>query len=188
MKLSRMIVTYAIVSIGLLLGPLAVAQTPNTQDQNAPQATPPANPQNSQENTVPSQNPPDQQMQNNAQQPIVLVDPGKIYNEDPTSWVGKRIELQNVMVEEADKAGNFWVGSDKNHRLLIVKSKNNPNLMAKEFHKGDIVTIDGTIHPAGDIEAQETNAAGGKMKKARETSGVFLLADDVNIASSTQHK
>lgn len=90
------------------------------------------------------------------------------------------------MVEDADKAGNFWVGSDKNHRLLIVKSKNNPNLMVKEFHKGDIVTIDGTIHPAGDIETQETNASNGKMKKARSTSGVFLLADDVNIASSTQ--
>lgn len=77
------------------------------------------------------------QNQNNAQ-PVVLIDPGKIYNEDPTSWVGKKVELQNVMVEDADKAGNFWVGSDKNHRLLIVKSKNNPNLMAKEFHKATL--------------------------------------------------
>lgn len=181
---------YALLAIGLLLGTLAFAQTTNPQDQNSPQATSPNNPQNGQEN-MPQGNSA-QGMQNNESQnnaePVVLVDPGKIYNQDPTSWVGKKVELKNVMVQDADKAGNFWIGSDKSHRLLVVKGRNNANLLAKEFHKGDIVTIDGTIHPAGDVEAQETNAANGKMKSARKSSGVFLLADDVNIASSTQHK
>jgi hypothetical protein len=175
-----------LLAMGLLFGTVAVAQMGSTQDQNAPQTASPAN-QQTEPNNMPSQNNSAQENQNNGQ-PIVLVDPGKIYNEDPTSWVGKKVVLQNVMVEDADKAGNFWVGSDKNHRLLVVKSKNDPNLMAKEFHKGDIVTVQGTIHPAGETEAQETNASNGKMKKARSTSGVFLLADDVNIASSTQHK
>ncbi|HZP61981.1 MAG TPA: hypothetical protein VFB28_01095 [Terriglobales bacterium] len=165
-------------AVALLLGTVAVAQMgtdPNaSQNANGTQNNQPYNANNA--------------GQNSNGQPTVLVDPGKIYNQDPTGWVGKRVVLQNVMVEDADKAGNFWVGSDKNHRLLIVKSKNNPNLSAKMFHKGDIVTITGTIHPAGDAEAQETDASSGKMKKARESSGVFLLADDVDIASSTQHK
>jgi hypothetical protein len=175
------------VLVAVLFGAMAVAQTENPQ--NAPQTTSPANQQPDQNNMPASQNSSAQEnpSQNN-DQPVVLVDPGKIYNQDPTSWVGKKVELQNVMVEDADKAGNFWVGSDKGHRLLIVKSRNNPNLLAKEFHKGDIVTIDGTIHPAGDVETQETNVSNGKMKSARKTSGVFLLADEVDIASSTQHK
>jgi hypothetical protein len=178
MKASCRIFFCTLLTMGLLIGISAVAQNQNMQDQNGSQVTPPS----SQGSTA------DQGNQNSAQQPVVLVDPGKIYNQDPTSWVGKRVVLQNVMVQDADKAGNFWVGSDKDHRLLIVKSKDNPNLLAKIFHKGDIVTIDGTIHPAGEIEAEETNASNNKMKKARESSGVFLLAQDVNIASSTQHK
>jgi hypothetical protein len=178
MKASCRIFFCTLLTMGLLIGISAVAQNQNMQDQNGSQVTPPS----SQGSTA------DQANQNSAQQPVVLVDPGKIYNQDPTSWVGKRVVLQNVMVQDADKAGNFWVGSDKDHRLLIVKSKDNPNLLAKIFHKGDIVTIDGTIHPAGEIEAEETNASNNKMKKARESSGVFLLAQDVNIASSTQHK
>jgi hypothetical protein len=173
----------ALLIAGLLLGTMAVAQMNNSQDQNNPQATSPANAQNNGANM-----PGSTQQGQNAQEPVVLVDPGKIYNQDPTSWVGKKVILQNVMVLDADKAGNFWVGSDKNHRLLVVKGKDNPNLQAKTFHKGDIVTIDGTIHPAGEIETQQTDATNGQMKKARETSGVFLLAHDVNIASSTQHK
>ena len=178
-----------LVAIGFLFGTMASAQMENPQNQNPPQTTSPTNQQPDQNNMPGSQRNPAQENQSQYNgQPIVLIDPGKIYNQDPTSWVGKKVELKNVMVEDADKAGNFWVGSDKSHRLLIVKSKNNPNLEAKEFHKGDIVTIDGTIHPAGEMEAQETNASTGKMNKARKTSGVFLLADDVNIASSTQHK
>lgn len=178
------------VLVAVLFGTIAVAQTQNPQDQNVSPTTSPANQQTDQNSMPASPNNSAQENQNpsNNEQPVVLIDPGKIYNQDPTNWVGKKVELKNVMVEDADKAGNFWVGSDKNHRLFVVKSKNNPNLVAKEFHKGDIVTIDGTIHPAGETEAQETNASNGKMNKARKTSGVFLLADDVNIASSTQHK
>ena len=170
-------VTYGL-AIALLLGTVAVAQMGTD-----PNASPNAN--GTQNNQPYGTN---NAGQNNNEQPTVLVDPGKIYNQDPTGWVGKKVVLQNVMVQDADKAGNFWVGSDKGHRLLIVKSKNNPNLAAKIFHKGDVVTATGTIHPAGDVEAQETDASSGKMKKARDTSGVFLLADDVDIASSTQHK
>jgi hypothetical protein len=184
MKASSRIFSSALLAIGLMVGMQAIAQDQNTQDQNGSQATPPANQQPVQGSMAGS----NQEEQNSAEQPVVLIDPGKIYNQDPTSWVGKKVVLQNVIVQDADKAGNFWVGSDKGHRLLVVKSKDNPNLLAKIFHKGDIVTVDGTIHPAGDIEAQETNASNNKMKKARETSGVFLLARDVNIASSTQHK
>lgn len=179
MKASCRILFCMLLTMGLLSGISAVAQN---QDQNGSQPTPPASQQPDQGSMAGQEN------QNSAQQPIVLVDPGKIYNKDPTAWVGKKVILQNVMVQDADKAGNFWIGSDKGHRLLIVKSKDNPNLLAKIFHKGDIVTIDGTIHPAGDIEAQETNASNSKMKKARDSSGVFLLAQDVNIGSSTQHK
>jgi hypothetical protein len=184
MKASCGTLLHALLAGALLLPTVAVAQTDNSQNypQNNPQTTTPV-PQNAPDNTMSVG-----QAQADTQQPTVLVDPGKIYNQDPTGWVGKRVVLQNVMVEDADKAGNFWVGSDKNHRLLIVKSKDNPNLLAKLFHKGDVVTIDGTIHPAGDYEAQETNASNAKMKKARHTSGVFLLAHDVDIGSSTQHK
>jgi hypothetical protein len=184
MNVSCRIFSSSLLPIVLLFGMTAVAQDQNMQNQNGSQTTPPADQQTMQGSMSGS----NQDAQNGAQQPIVLIDPGKIYNQDPTGWVGKKVVLQNVIVQDADKAGNFWVGSDKNHRLLVVKTKDNPNLLAKIFHKGDIVTIDGTIHPAGDIEAQETDASNGKMKKARETSGVFLLAHDVNIASSTQHK
>jgi hypothetical protein len=180
----------ALLTGALLIGTASFAQTSNPQNPDMPQTTQPTTGNNqamtqdngsaAQNNSIPGEQ--------STGEPTVLVDPGKIYNEDPTHWVGKRVVLQNVMVEDADKNGNFWVGSDKHHRLFVVKGKDNPNLTAKEFHKGDIVTIDGTIHPAGDYEAQETNASNGKMKKARETSGVFLLANDVNIASSTQHK
>lgn len=171
-----------LLATGLLVC-MASAQNDNQSDPNAPatnSTTGSAMPERSQAQTEPTRA--------DSGQPVVLIDPGKIYNQDPTGWVGKRVVLQNVMVEDADKAGNFWVGSDKQHRLLIVKDKNNPNLVAKEFHKGDIVTIEGVIHPASEYAQQETDASSGKMNKARKTSGVFLLANDVDIASSTQHK
>ena len=176
-----------LLAVVLALAAMAVAQTDTSQPPNSPPATTnDNNGMNGQNNMPASQANSNDTMQNN--EPIVLVDPGKIYNQDPTSWVGKRVELQNVMVEDADKAGNFWVGRDNDHRLLVVKDKSNPDLNAKEFHKGDIVTIDGTIHPAGEVEAQEMDTQHGNMKKARHSSGVFLLADDVKIASSTEHK
>jgi hypothetical protein len=118
----------------------------------------------------------------------MLIDPGKIYNDkQPTSWVGKPVVLQNVMIQDTNNSGNFWVGSDGHHRLLIVKQDNNPNLKAMRFHKGDVVTVSGTVQPASKYMAQETTAGTGDMHDAEKSSGVFLLADNVTIASST-HK
>jgi hypothetical protein len=85
---------------GLVFATAAVAQDSNNN----------ATPANGQDNTSTPQSNPPQQMPDNAAQEtqdstgaVVLIDPGKIYNEDPTSWVGKRVTLQNVIVEDADK-------------------------------------------------------------------------------------
>jgi hypothetical protein len=121
-------------------------------------------------------------------QPEVLIDPAKIYNDkQPISWVGKPVVLQNVMIQDTNNTGNFWVGSDGHHRLLVVKQDSNANLKAMRFHKGDIVTITGTIQPASKYMAQATTESDGSMHDAEKSSGVFLLADNVSIASST-HK
>jgi hypothetical protein len=121
-------------------------------------------------------------------QPEVLIDPAKIYNDkQPISWVGKPVVLQNVMIQDTNNTGNFWVGSDGHHRLLIVKQDSNPNLKAMRFHKGDIVTITGTVQPASKYMAQTTTESDGSMHDAEKSSGVFLLADNVTVASST-HK
>jgi hypothetical protein len=121
-------------------------------------------------------------------QPEVLIDPAKIYNDkQPISWVGKPVVLQNVMIQDTNNTGNFWVGSDGHHRLLVVKQDSNANLKAMRFHKGDIVTITGTIQPASKYMAQATTESDGSMHDAEKSSGVFLLADNVTIASST-HK
>lgn len=120
-------------------------------------------------------------------QPVVLVDPGKIYNENPTSWVGKNVTLQNVMVQDTNDGGNFWVGSDSHHRLLVVKPEDNPNLKAMRFHKGDVVVVTGTIQPASKFAAQTTTASKGSMHDAADSSGVFLMANSISITSSTHH-
>jgi hypothetical protein len=121
-------------------------------------------------------------------QPEVLIDPAKIYNDkQPISWVGKPVVLQNVMIQDTNDTGNFWVGSDGHHRLLIVKQDSNPNLKAMRFHKGDIVTVTGTVQPASKYMAQATTESDGSMHDAEKSSGVFLLADNVTVASST-HK
>lgn len=121
-------------------------------------------------------------------QPEILIDPGKIYNDkQPISWVGKPVVLQNVMIEDTNDSGNFWVGSDGHHRLLVVKQDSNANLKAMKFHKGDVVTVTGTIQPASKYMAQATTESDGSMHDAEKSSGVFLLADNVSIASST-HK
>ena len=117
-----------------------------------------------------------------------MIDPGKIYNDkQPISWVGKPVVLQNVMIEDTNDSGNFWVGSDGHHRLLVVKQDSNANLKAMKFHKGDVVTVTGTIQPASKYMAQATTESDGSMHDAEKSSGVFLLADNVSIASST-HK
>ena len=121
-------------------------------------------------------------------QPEVLIDPAKIYNDkQPISWVGKPVTLQNVMVQDTNDTGNFWVGSDGHHRLLVVKQDSNANLKAMRFHKGDIVTISGTVQPASKYMAQATTESDGSMHDAEKSSGVFLLADNITVASST-HK
>ena len=118
----------------------------------------------------------------------VLVDPGVIYNNKHTDdWVGKTVTLKNVMVQDTNKTGNFWVGSDSHHRLLVTKPEDNANIKAMKFHKGDVVTITGTIQPASKYEASHTGAEKGSMHDAENSSGVFLAANDISISSSTQH-
>jgi len=125
--------------------------------------------------------------QEGSAQPVVLIDPGKIYNaSDPTSWVGKSVVLKNVTVQDTNDTGNFWVGSDGDHRLLVVKV-NNPNLESMRFHKGDVVTIQGIVHPASKYMGQQTTASSGSMSDAQGSSGVFLMANSISITSSTQH-
>lgn len=184
MILSRLWRHAPVLLLGLLLMPVAQAQmTPQQPTQPAGQ-----NPAQNGTWTSPPQSS-DSQMEQPASntQPIVVIDPGKIYNANPTSWVGKSVVLQNVMVQDTNDTGNFWVGSDSGHRLLIVKASNNPDLDAKRFHKGDVVTVQGIVQPASKYMAQQTTASSGSMKDAEKSSGVFLLANDVTIASSTQH-
>ena len=117
-----------------------------------------------------------------------LVDPGVIYNDkNPGSWVGKSVTLRNVMVQDTNKSGNFWVGSDNDHRILVVRSEDNPNIKAMRFHKGDVVTIKGAIQPASRYEASKTEAEKGSMHDAEKSSGIFMMANDISITSSTQH-
>jgi hypothetical protein len=148
-----------------------------TPGSAAPQETPAGQPASSIPGTVASTG-----------RPEVLIDPGKIYNDkQPTSWVGKPVVLQNVMIQDTNDSGNFWVGSDSDHRLLVVKQDSNPNLKAMRFHKGDVVTIQGSVQPASKYMAKETSEHAGDMHDAEKSSGVFLLADNVTVSSST-HK
>ncbi len=117
--------------------------------------------------------------------PMVLVDPAKIYNESPMTWVGKSVELKNVTVQDTNNSGNFWVGSDNDHRMLVVKKKGNDNLRAMRIHKGDVVTVSGEVQAASRYQAAETTAESGSMHDAEKTSGVFLLADRLHVDSST---
>jgi len=117
-----------------------------------------------------------------------LVDAGVIYNDkQPGRWVGKSVTLKNVLVQDTNRSGNFWVGSDNDHRILVLKPENNASVKAMKFHKGDVVTIKGVIQPASNYEAAKTGSEKGSMHDAEKTSGVFLMANDVSITSSTQH-
>lgn len=123
----------------------------------------------------------------NNSQSQVLVDPGVIYNDkNPGNWVGKSVTLRNVLVQDTNNSGNFWVGSDNNHRLLVVRSDENPNIKALQFHKGDVITAKGTIQAASAYEASKTGAEKGSMHDAEKSSGIFMMANDISITSSTQ--
>lgn len=115
----------------------------------------------------------------------VLIDPAKIYNENPMGWVGKTVILKNVTVQDTNHGGSFWIGLDDHHRLLIVKQSGNDNLKAITVHKGDVVTISGVVQAASRYEAQSESAEKGSMNDAQQSSGVFVLANDVTVASST---
>jgi hypothetical protein len=116
----------------------------------------------------------------------VLIDPGKIYNDKtPTAWIGKSVQLQNVMVSDTNDSGNFWVGVGGKQRLLIVKRPDDPNQQALRIHKGDVVNITGVVEPATDEWAQKTKAETGSIHDAHGGAGVFLFASNVSIASST---
>jgi hypothetical protein len=116
----------------------------------------------------------------------VLIDPGKIYNDKtPTAWIGKSVELRNVMVQDTNDSGNFWVGLEGKHRLLVAKQPDDPNQQALRIHKGDVVNITGVVEPATDEWAQKVKADMGSMHDAHGGAGVFLFASNVSIASST---
>ena len=123
----------------------------------------------------------------NSQASVTLVDPAKIYSEQPMSWVGKSVTLQNVAVQDTNDAGSFWVGTDNGHRLLIVRQKDNDNLKATKVHKRDVVTVSATVEAASRYLAKETSAESGSMHDAEKTSGVFVLANSLTVDSST-HK
>ena len=149
----------------MMLTPFAVAQTGMSNDQQT---------MNSNQGMSAAQG-----------EAVQLVDPAKIYNENPMGWVGKSVVLKNVTVEDTNNTGNFWVGTDNNHRLLVVKEKGNANMKAMTVHKGDVVTLNGTVKAASRYMAQETSASSGSMHDAQNSSGVFLLANDINVDSST---
>lgn len=116
-----------------------------------------------------------------------LTDPGQIYNDkNPGSWIGKSVTLNNVSVQDTNNDGNFWVGADSDHRLLVVKSDNNPNLKAMRFHEGDVVTISGIVQAASKPIAEKIGASVGSMTDAMKTSGLFLSATNISVASSPQ--
>jgi hypothetical protein len=159
---------YLLLATGLLLVSGAFAQT--GQD-NAPPSTSPSAAQ-----------------ADASGQSDVLIDPGVIYNDkDPGHWVGKSITLQNVTVQDTNNSGNFWVGQDGGHRLLIVKAQSDANMKALHVKKGDVVTVSGTVQPASRYAAKETSAEKNSMHDAEKTSGVYLEANNLSVNSSTRH-
>src|SRR3954453_22795900 len=97
-----------------------------------------------------------------------LVDAGVIYNDKhPDRWVGKSVTLKNVLVQDTNRSGNFWVGSDNNHRILVVKPENNASVKAMKFHKGDVVMVTGVIQPASNYEAAKTGPKKGRCTTRR---------------------
>lgn len=189
-----------ICSIMLLAGVLAAQNTTPPANQQSPNQQPSATQQpygTQQPNTTqqPSgaQQPNATEQQNpgpnnsaSEQQGQTLIDPGVIYNaRKPGEWIGKTVTLKNVMVQDTNDTGNFWVGSDKHHRLLIVKPTSNLELHSMRVHKGDLVTVTGELQAASEVLADKTGAEKNSLHDAEKTSGVFLMANRVNISSST---
>ena len=176
MRIQKLMIMLAALLL-MLPAALLAQNTPASQDNQTM-------PNNSQSN-----------MGNNAQQnsanngePQELIDPAVIYNDkNPGNWVGKTVTLKNVMVQDTNKGGNFWVGQDGHHRILVVKPDSDPNIKNLQVHKGDIVTVSGKVQPASTYAARETGTRKGSMNDAENSSGVFLQANDLSIASST-HK
>ena len=176
MRIQKLLVLFAGLLLMLPVGLLAQNMPASQDNQNMPSNSQSNMGNNSQQNTA------------NNSEPQQLIDPAVIYNDkNPGSWVGKNVELKNVMVQDTNKGGNFWVGQDSHHRILVVKEESNPNVKALQVHKGDIVTVTGTVQPASMYAARETGAHKGSMNDAESSSGVFLQANDLSIASST-HK
>ena len=163
--------------------PPADQQTPNQQPNSTQQPYGTQQPNATQQPNV-------EQPNNSAaeQQGQTLIDPGVIYNSrKPGEWIGKTVTLKNVMVQDTNDSGNFWVGSDKHHRLLIVKPTSNLERHALRVHKGDVVTVSGDLQAASEVLADKTGAEKNSLHDAEKTSGVFLMANRVNISSSTAH-
>lgn len=119
---------------------------------------------------------------------IVLGDPGNIYNaKTPTNWVGSSVTLRNVLVQDTASDGNFWVGADADHRLLVIRG-DDPALTAMLFQKGDVVIVTGLVNPASSYIEEATSASEPSLKEAEQSSGVVLLAEQITIASSAQRE
>ncbi len=170
-----------LVPLGVLLlcaGSL-VAQSTTPSGQQSPDQQP----NNSDQQQM---NNPNQPSTNN-QEPQSLIDPGSIYNSKQAgTWIGKTVTLKNVMVQDTNKSGNFWVGSDNHHRLLIVKPTSDLELNALRVRKGDVVTVTGEIQAAAEALADKTGAEKGSLHDAEHSSGVFLMANSLHLASSTR--
>jgi hypothetical protein len=170
MKIFKTCLSVGLFAGALMLATFSVAQNGTSNDQGA---------------MAPNQSMNSAQQSAAQGEPMQLVDPAKIYNENPMSWVGKSVVLKNVTVQDTNNTGNFWIGSDNDHRLLVVKQKGNANLKAMTLHKGDVVTLTGTVQAASRYMAEDSSASSGSMHDAQNSSGVFLLANDVNVDSST---
>jgi len=178
-------------SMVLLAGVLAAQNTTPPADQQTPNQQPNAAQQpygTQQPNATQQQNPEQPSNSGAEQQGQTLIDPGVIYNaRKPGEWIGKTVTLKNVMVQDTNDTGNFWVGSDHHHRLLIVKPTSNLELHSLRVHKGDVVSVTGELQAASEVLADKTGAGKNSLHDAEKTSGVFLMANRVNISSSTSH-
>jgi outer membrane biosynthesis protein TonB len=173
-------------------------------DTGTQPATPPNQATPDQNQQPPNQNPPSQNQppeNNNAAsptQPSASTSPtatSEGANTDASEilsggnsekWLGKPVTLTNVTVQDTTETGNFWVGTDDAHRILIVKPASDANLRSIQVQKGETVTISGTVRPADDFMASMTGTDKTVMSNAKSASGVFLLAEKV-ITPANQH-